>query len=196
MLPPESPPVVPVRLQMQLNLSLILSLPVSSHLVAYLLAETVKAKKFLSAVADYRGACSSLTREGPSRAPLRTRCCYSLINSYFRFEAAHLVVTMALRIITRNLRSKLTPNFYSASLLHSHATSFGMSLLFVCVFFLLVWVFPSLSHTEHHKPQPPSPREQTHTHEHILCACGFLSFLSSKRKIYALENLKGKIRLF
>lgn len=32
---------------------------------------------------------------------------------------------MALRIITRNLRSKLTPNFYSASLLHSHATSFG-----------------------------------------------------------------------
>lgn len=39
--------------------SLILSLPVSSHLVAYLLGETVKATKFLSAVPDYRGARSS-----------------------------------------------------------------------------------------------------------------------------------------
>ncbi|KAA8535736.1 hypothetical protein F0562_030762 [Nyssa sinensis] len=32
---------------------------------------------------------------------------------------------MALRVITRNLRSKLLPKFSSASTLHSHATSFG-----------------------------------------------------------------------
>lgn len=59
--------------------SIILSLPVSSHLVAYLLGETVKATKFLSPVPDYRGASSSLTREGPSRGPLRSCCCDSLI---------------------------------------------------------------------------------------------------------------------
>ncbi|XVF69965.1 hypothetical protein PTKIN_Ptkin11bG0123200 [Pterospermum kingtungense] len=32
---------------------------------------------------------------------------------------------MALRLVTKNLRSRISPMLYSASLLHSHATSFG-----------------------------------------------------------------------
>lgn len=36
-------------------------------------------------------------------------------------------VAMALGMITRRLESKLQPMFCSASLLHSHATSFGIS---------------------------------------------------------------------
>lgn len=37
------------------------------------------------------------------------------------------LTAMGLRMVTRKLRSKLFPRFSSTSLLHSHATSFGLS---------------------------------------------------------------------
>ena len=87
-----------------------------------------------------------------------TSDCNVTLLHLFSFSQVKWLTAMALRMVTRKLGSKLLPRFSSTSLLHSHATSFGLSfsLSHIFTWCVCVWLFYSENRYMDHRFSFPS----------------------------------------